>query len=231
MQILHGIDVHSRERVWVDGDPELAREFFAEVKQTAAGKKYFRDFASPENNELVIEAVWRLYPDIEYVTVSTFVDAIGTMIAAGELTPTHTPEPAQVVEPPAPVPVDRNGRPLTQAQLDWSEMTAFTNERSMKEINDRKRVDPKFLAYIQTNLRRQMDQPIDGDARPTNPHLEQNAAPTKAAMKDERLVKFASDYRKAPTAEIKKLKRLDTNPLGATQFNKDEADCFRLGLL
>ena len=231
MHISNGVDIHSRERVWVDDDPELRKEFMAEIKQTAAGKKYFQTFASEENAAKVIEAVYRLYPDIEYVTVSAFVDAIGTMIAAGELTPTLEPETHTPVATPTPAPVDKNGRPLTQAQIKWSEMTQFANEHSMREINERKRIDPVFADFIRTNLRRDMQQEIDGDARPTNPHLEQNATPTKAAMKDERLVKFASDYRKAPTAEIRKLKRSDTNPLGATQFNKDEADCLRLGLL
>jgi len=231
MNISNGIDLHSRERIWVDGDPALAREFMAEVKTSKAGQKYFTEFASPENNERVINAVWTLNPDIEYVTVSAFVDAIGTLLAAGELKPTREPEPVALEAPVTPVPVDRNGRPLTQAQIDWAEMTTFANEKSMKEIKDRKRVDPKFLAFVQTNLRRQMDVPIDGDVRVSNPHIEQSAPPSASAMKNERLVAFANQWRSMTAEAIRKAKRFDVNPLTAQQFIDDENQAIKLNQL
>ena len=231
MQIIQGIDIHSRERVWVDGDTELAREFFTDVKATKPGHKYFADFASPANNEQVIAAVWKLYPDAEYVTVSAFVDAIGTLLAAGELKPTRTPEPAQVIEPAPPVPTDKNGRPLTPAQISWSEMTTFANEHSMREINERKRVDPVFADFIRTNLRRDMQQEIDGDVRATNPHIEQIAPPSASAMKNERLVDFATRWRSMTAEAIRKAKRFDINPLTAQAFIDDEAQAIKLRLL
>jgi hypothetical protein len=231
MQISNGVCIETRERVWVDGDPELAREFFNEVKESQAGKRYFSEFASSTNHERVIEAVWKLYPDTEYVSVSAFVDAIGTLLAAGELTPTHEPEASVPVAPSVPVPVDRNGRPLTQSQIDWKEMTEFATEKSMREINERKRIDPKFLAFIQTNLRRDMAQEIDGDARSMNPHLEQNATPTPSAMKNDKLVAFANHWRSMTADAVRKAKRFDINPLTAQSFIDDEAQAIKLRLL
>lgn len=231
MRVQNGICIETRERVWVDDDPQASREFMQEVKTTAPGKRFFSDFASEENMQKVVEGVAKLYPDAEYITLSAFVDTLGTLIAAGELTPTHAPEPVLPEAPATPVPVDRNGRPLTQAQIDWAEMAAFANERPMREINERKRIDPKFRTFIQTNLRRDMQQEIDGDVTPFNPHLKPQAPPSVSALENERLVEFARQWKLMPADTIRKAKRQDTNPLGAAQFEKDEADCFRLRLL
>jgi hypothetical protein len=228
---MNGFDVDTRERVWVDGDSESKRAFFEEVKATKAGAQYFAYYASPENHELVIEGVCRLNPEIEYISVSAFVDAIGALIDAGELTPTHVPEALAPAAEPTPVPVDKNGRVLTQAQIKWSEMTQFANQHSMREINERKRIDSVFADFIRTNLRRDMQQEIDGDARPTNPHLEQRRTPTQAALKDQRLVEFAKTYRLMSAEDVRKARRFDISPLTAAQFRADEDQAIKLGLL
>jgi hypothetical protein len=86
--------------------------------------------------------------------------------------------------------------------------------------------------FARTNMRRQMNEEgVDGDARPLNPHLNSQAPPTNAAMKDSRLIEFANRWRSMSAEAIRKAKRFDVNPLTAQSFIDDEAHAMTLRLL
>ena len=237
MHISNGVELFSRERVWVDGDPQLAREFFAEVKESKAGKRYFADFASPENHEKVIAAVWRLYPGTEIVTVSAFVDAIGTMIAAGELTPTRTPEPAQVVEPPAPLRAD--GQRMSKSQQRWHEYRIFSETHSMKDCRERARTDVGYRSFMSKNIEREFEG-VGDSIVPQNPHLIPTVDPSQAALKGiaakagllvPQLLDWVKSYNSTPANQVRSLRSAASNPLGYEQYEKSLQAALAAGLI
>jgi hypothetical protein len=236
MNISQGICIETRERVWVD-DPELSREFMKEVKTTAAGKRYFTDFASPENNERVIAAVWQLHPDAEYITVFAFVDAIATLLAAGELTPTHTPEPAQVVEPPAPLRAD--GQPMSKSQQRWSEYRQFSESHSMKDCRERARIDVGYRSFMSKNIEREFES-VGDSVVPQNPHLVPAEDPTQAALKGiaakagllvPQLLDWVKVYNSTPSSQVRSLRSAASNPLGYEQYEKSLQAAVTAGLI
>lgn len=229
MSVINGIDERTRERV-LTGNAEQDRLFAKDVYATSAGKRFLADCENTlDNLNVVYEAAKTLYGDVP-IRVSMYVAALTATMNAGDLKRKATPAVTPAPTPQAEVPRDKNGRPLTAAQIKFGEMTRFLAERSSAEIAERRRIDPDFREFIQHNIREQLDQPIDGDVRETNPHLIPKT-PTKSALADKELVEFANRYRTMSTAEIRKSKRFDSNPLGAKKFNDSEARAIEFGLI
>jgi hypothetical protein len=237
MAIINGFDSRTRERVLLEHDTEGTNsEFWKEFSDTPAWQRFAEIYCRTKANfDRIDAAIHKMYPDQKFFTSDEVTDVVVTMTESGgdekdllDRIPVQIDESAQEAHD---VPRDKNGKALTQAQIKWSEMTRFAEEHSMREINERKRVDPAFADFIRTNLRRDMTQVIDGDARVTNPHLDQIKAPTQAALADRRLVDFANAYRVMPAEAVRKAKRFDFNPLTAQTFIDDEAQAIKLGLL
>jgi hypothetical protein len=181
-----------------------------------------REFGNNSANvDKVIEINDKLHPDLEYVTISAFLDSLKTAMLAGELTrlPQEEPEPT-----PEPVPVDKNGKKLTQSQIQWGEMVRWSQAASSAQIKERVRTDEAYAKFHRANLRKEMDQPVGDDVTLLNPHImTAGISPTSTAMKNEHLVAFANRYRQMSAEDVRKAKRLDYNPLTARQFIADEA--------
>lgn len=221
----------SLQRILVDGRADLNADFWREVKLSPAGARYFEDYVSPANNAKLLETACLLYPNEEHITVAIAVDSIATLINAGELVAVREPEPTPVEQ--APIPTDRNGRPLSAAQISWSEYLKFSNDHSMKDVRERARTDSGYAAFVTKQRENELDQPIDGDVREYNEGnvlLVGRAPVSQAALTDHRLVAFADEYRRTPTSKVRLLKSIGSNP-SAAQYTQDETDCYNLGLL
>ena len=180
----------------IDALQEMMSEHKAGVNYK---KNYYTRDTGDQDFELIVNAVHTLYPDGD-VTVARMARALELLITSGKIQPKDKEE-AEPLEAPAvdTTPRDRNGKPLTQAQLDWSEMTRFANESSMDTIRQRKNIDPKFRSFMETNMRRELQEQRVGDgvtpegqvtvARNTNPA--------------QSLLDFASKYAKEPVANLR----------------------------
>jgi len=136
-----------------------------------------------------------------------------------EVVPTVEP----VVEPEV-VPTDRNGRPLTQAQIAWSEYRTFSESHSMAECKQRAKTDAGYGLFFRKQYEKQTGEVADAaeNLNAKAPQAEQIPGNVKV---------FADNYRTMPTAEIRRQSRYDTNPGGAKEFNFLRDEAIRLGLI
>jgi len=223
MATLNGFDTETGERVFVMGGENAG--FYEDLYATKAWKRFESEFGFEQNKTRLVEIMSQLHGHAEYLVVSQFVDAINAGMDAGEFN-------RKVVEQAAPVetlvqdePVDRNGRPLTESQKRWAEYTRFANERSSKECHERARTDAGFASFVRKNREREMAQPI-GDAV-----VDLNAPVAQSAKASDEIKAFADAYRRMPTAEVRRLSRADSNPVGFAEFNKQVDAAINAGLI
>jgi hypothetical protein len=229
-RIENGVDTVTRELVWVDDDLAAQEAFWEEVRSTDVARQFLRDYgATSSNNQRIGEIVEKLNPDVEHFTTGMYVDALKVAMNAGELDRKPVEE-EPAVEAPVEVPRDRNGRPLSTAQIAWGEMTRWAEAASSRDIAERRRSDPAFAKFYLACLKQEMNVEIDGDVRPFNPHMKQKQ-PSQAAMHDQKLIEFASRWRSLSAEEIRKSRRFDTSPLTAQTFLDQESACIKAGLI
>jgi hypothetical protein len=123
--------------------------------------------------------------------------AMTLLIQAGEFRPKVAPEAAQLAEPEEDnTPRDKNGKPLTQAQIAWGEMTRFAETASMADISRRKASDPAFANFVRKSLQQEMVHEIDGAVTPIG-------QPTTKTRANQDLIEFAHKYNTEPIANLK----------------------------
>jgi len=215
-------------RAWDAEDKSIQAAFWEDVKASPAWDRYRRDYgATEENGAIVISTLETLYGTTTDFSANQLLDALITSLDSGAI----PRKPAEVVPPTSasePAPVDRNGKPLSRAQIQWGKYAEFANTHSSAECRERARTDAGFRSFVTKNLQREMTESGVGDAVVP---LNQSSSPTKAAMKDQRLVAFADTYRNMSSAEVRSRKSAASNPFGAAQFMKDINDCISLGLI
>jgi hypothetical protein len=222
-QVLRGFGSDG-SRVWDPTNKDQQEIFYEDLYSTKTWERFARDFGNTAENRQSIERVLDvLYPD-EEITTLRFEDAIRTGMDSGAL----SRRPASPVANPTPVPTDKHGKPLTEPQRRWSEYTKFANEHSSSECRGRARTDAGFRSFVTKNLFREMNEEGVGDAVVP---LNQSASPTKAGLKDERLVAFANAFRSMSSAEVKSRRSAASNPFGHAQFLEDLNACISLGLI
>ena len=186
---------NKRELIFLTNDPAEQHEFGKAVYQTPVGQRFLAEFElTNENLDIVQAATAKLFPGLP-VTESRFVTALRLSMDACDLT--RKPAAPVVASSPEPeVLRDRNGRPLTTAQVKWGEYQRFLAESSSEQVAERRRTDPGFRAFIQHNIKEEMSQPIDGavvaqgDIRPNAPRVDDKELT--------RLQKFAEDFNVPP---------------------------------
>jgi hypothetical protein len=125
---------------------------------------------------------------------------------------------AQKPDPQPEVPRDKNGRPLSEAQLKWSEYTTFAKEHSSRECDERARTDVGFASFRKTNLRREMaETPVGGGA--TN----LNQRPETRKDDDPLLRKFADAWKMTPSAKLKPIDG-SVSLIDGSKYSKAEYD-------
>lgn len=222
-----GCEVESGLAVWIPGAHEAEqKQFIEEVLASVVGRKFAEKYGSPfdenHNLPLIAEAVGKLYIKrgirLEYMTSGIFIDAMKTVMDVEKdkliLLTTEEETPAPTVEQ-EPLPTDKNGKPLSASQLAWREHAEFACTASSRQIAERKRTDASFRAFVEDSLRREMQQPIDGDVREANPHLSLQKPTGKVTPA---LLEFAEGYRKMSTSEIRSKRSAAINPNGYESF-------------
>jgi len=131
--------------------------------------------------------------------------------------PERQPEP-EVVR-------DKNGKPLSQSQIAWGEMARWSQQASSQEIKERRRMDPAFASFYRLNIER--------EARETESTQFQLAGQPGANNRRKvtpELISFAEEYRRTPTAEVRKRRNPVFN-LSAEQYNKNFEAALAAGLI
>jgi hypothetical protein len=218
-----------------NGEPVFEELFTQEeiLEQLYASQEWadFRarfDMSLDVNNELgnlVLEE--KLGPNAKLADYKNIFKAIiaagGVVTVRGQRCEFETvPEPEQIVEPE--VPTDRNGRPLTPAQIAWSEYRMFSESHSMQECRNRAKTDAGYGSFFRKQYERETGEV--GDAVNNLNQRQQVSAPPA-----EELVAFAAEYYKTPTEKLRQLKRADSNPLGYQDWNRKFEACVSAGLI
>jgi hypothetical protein len=220
-----------------NGEPVFEELFTQEeiLEQLYASQEWsdFRarfDMSLDVNNELgnlVLEEKLGPNPKLaDYKNIFKAIIAAGGVVRVkGQQYEFETvPEPEQIVEPEVQVPTDRNGRPLTPAQIAWSEYRTFSESHSMAECKQRAKTDAGYGSFFRKQYERQTGEV--GDAVNNLNQRQQVSAPPA-----EELVAFDVEYYKTPTEKLRQLKRADSNPLGYQDWNRKFEACIAAGLI
>ena len=194
------------------------------MDETPEGAEYLEHYDpiedKDEHSKLLYQATDVLFPDNDCaVSIPMLAQSLRTLIDSGKIK--FTGEEEAVLEDPSapavdPTPRDRNGKALTQSQLEWGEMTRFANESSMDAIRQRKYVDPKFRSFVETNMRREFaEQPVADGVE----NLNANRTPQARGVAED-VRAFATRYRTMSVADAKKLLSPGINPDGPEAARK-----------
>jgi hypothetical protein len=186
------------DQEWIDALKSL-------FKETEIGQQYKSDYYVKENSQSdadqLLDAVEILFPlEDNHASLNQLAAALRNLILSGAIQPKDKEEEELLEAPQVDLtPRDRNGKALTQAQLDWSEMTRFANESTMDAIRQRKNIDPKFRTFMATNLRREMqEQPVGDGVTP-----EGQVPEARGSQPSLYLIEFARKYAKEPVANLR----------------------------
>jgi len=130
------------------------------------------------------------------VTLRTIKNSTGeVLLAAGQYE--FVERPVEEAEPEVEtVPVDRNGRPLSQSQIAWGEMARWSQQASSQDIRERRRTDPAFASFYRLNIER--------ESRETeSTQFAVAGLPTGQSTASEKLQRFAKLYQELPTDRLK----------------------------
>jgi hypothetical protein len=170
----------------------------------------------------------KLYPGDVGITQSVIADAVKTLMDAGELV-AYEPEDDELTEAQrqekkekeiarmkaAGIPLDKNNRPLTPAQISWGEMTRWTDTATPSQIQKRCREDRVYASFYAKKRERDAAAtvpPIDLNARPTDPQLWKITPELRA---------WVDEYQRTPVARVKTLLRGSSNPNGYIEYTKN----------
>lgn len=185
----------------VDDQDEVVsalKEIFA---GSAVGKNYKQNFYTKATGDSDYEKLIKAAVQIAggpMISAGNLTLALELLIDSGEIQPKNVAQSTQLEEPEEDLrPRDRNGKILTPEQLAWGEMTTFAQTATPDAIRQRKHVDGKFREFIQTNLRREMqEQPVGDGVVPAG-------QPATKARASQELVDFTSKYNREPIANLR----------------------------
>lgn len=199
----------------LNDEGELVDALKSLFKETQVGKKFRAEYydGDPDGKETqkLLDAVEMLFGTDGYASLNQLATALNTLILSGQVTPREQDDAEPLPEPKADTtPRDRNGKALTQEQLDWSEMTRFANESSMDAIRQRKNIDAKFRAFLATNYRREMvSTPVHDGVTNLNANRQAQQSGVPADV-----LAYATRYRTISSSDMRKELSPGMNPLG-----------------
>lgn len=180
-------------------DQEEVVSALREIFQTEIGTTYKRVYYSDERGDEDLEKILRaaeLVAGSPDISVNALTRALQLLIDSGEIQPKDF-APTTPLEEPEERPMDKNGRPLTEAQIRWSEYRSFAESASIAEINRRKQSDPGFASFVRKNWERQLAQPVGDAVTP----LGVSSLPPHDANRE--LVEFVRKYHAEPIANLR----------------------------
>jgi hypothetical protein len=133
-------------------------------------------------------------------------------------------EEEPVVEEPE-APKDKNGRPLSAAQIAWGEMAHWSETASSHQIQERRRTDPAFASFYAKNLEREV-----GATKVADGVENLNSRPKLNGVTPA-LLAFADEYRNTSSEKVRKFRRADTNPFGFQKYNEQYEAAIAAGLI
>lgn len=197
-------------------DREDAVDLCKELLRTPTGQTYKEDCFTTEEADSDVDRITQacsiLFGTVDDISVQQAEAALKSLMKSGRIPKRNQEEPAVVtLASPAvdSTPRDKAGRPLSQNQIDWGEMTRFANASSADAIRQRKNVDPKFRQFLVTNLKREMSHEV-GDAATD---LNANRVPQKSGVPQD-VWAFAQKYPRLSTEELKRILSPAQNPDG-----------------
>jgi hypothetical protein len=180
------------QREWDPTDQNAVEAFISEFEDTPIGQTLTEEGLTTGEHLLKIRKATEARVGKQF-TLGQFVQVAKQMLLAGEL----LPEP-EVIEPP--VPRDKNGKPLTQAQIAWGqqqrEYQEFTNKNSSQACIARSRVDEGYAKFLHNSNVQEMAHEISGAVIPVGDQLEPISANSE-------LREFARRYSAAPAQSLK----------------------------
>jgi hypothetical protein len=236
MNVENGFDLYTRERVLsMDNAEGTNPEFWQEFCGTAVWKRFAHVYGATQANfDRIADILNTMYPDQEFFTIDQVTDVfIAAIDSGGQVSNPLDKIPVQIevpVQEPESAPTDRNGKKLSASQIAWGEMVRWSETSTSAQRAERRRTDPAYARFYHTNLLRSLDG-VGDSLVDTNPHLLPQDAPTKAALKDDRLVEFARRYNSMSSAAVRSACSRAVNPLTADRFIKDMDDAIRLNLI
>jgi len=222
---------------YVNGEPVYGEELTVEetvgaLKESPEWLEFTTRFAWPNDYnkdlfDLVIEEKLGPNPELsDYQRLFKNVIAAGGVVTVkGQKYEFVEVEPEPVAEPEPEVPRDKNGNPLSESQLRWSEYRQFSESHSMQECRNRARIDAGFASFMRKNLEREASGGVGDAVENLNQRQQVSASPAEA------LVAWAAEYHRTPTEKLRQLKRFDTNPYGAAEWNRKFEACIAAGLV
>ena len=208
-------------RFSVNDDVEVG-DALKEILQTSLGEEYKRDYYSKAAGEQHLAKILnaaQLIAGGPQITVGNMSHALRLLLDSGEIQPREIEFEAELAEPePDTRPRTRDGKLMTQAQIQWSEFRQFSETASTKDIAERKRIDPAFASFVRKNLEREM---TGGGVADAVTPAGQSKLPRHDASNE--LAAFARAYLTEPTNNLKPRNGLVTlggQPMTWTRFNE-----------
>jgi len=134
-------------------------------------------------------------------------------------------EPEPIPEPE--VRKDKNGRPLSESQLRWSEYRQFSETHSSEECKNRAKVDAEYASFRRTNFEREAQQTPS-----TQFQIAGQALMTESKPKiTPELVTWSEEYRRTPMEKVRQLRSPLLNPLGHKDYTQKLESALAAGLV
>ena len=189
------------EITFTAGDRSEIVDALKEIMASGIGQIYKRDFYVAERGDDDLEKILKAAQLIvggSNITVAAMTRALELLIDSGEIQPRSFAPSPELTEPePDTRPRDKNGKLLTEQQIQWSEYRQFAETASMAEINRRKQTDSGFANFVRKNWERQLAQPVGDAVTPVG----MSTLPRHDAS--QHLVEFAKKYQAEPSQNLK----------------------------
>jgi hypothetical protein len=184
-------------------DATETKDAIKELLQSEIGidykENYYTKESADDDFEKIVNAVHLLYSDGD-VTVPRMAAALKTLILGGQIR-LSDPEVEDILEEPGvdTTPRDKNGKALTQAQLDWKSFREWSESHSSVECKARARGDEAYGSFYRKNLEREFAAEQVGDAVTPEGQVTvaRNTNPAQS------LLDFARKYAKEPVANLR----------------------------
>jgi hypothetical protein len=201
----------------VDESDEFEGALKEVLATTEIGKKYRKEYFTKERGnedaERLVDAAVEVAKDTtgkSLISRPILERALTLLIDSGKIQSKNLHTAQQLEEPEVDSrPRDKNGKLLTDVQIKFGEMARFAATATADAVRQRKHTDHEFLVFLQSQLRKEMqDQPV-GDAVV---NLNQMAPTKKNPPAD--VAAYAARYRTMSTTDVKRELSPGMNPHG-----------------